>query len=166
MRLSADLPSEKYFKARTSGSSASFFRLSFSATLRLLLQLRLDKDWSFRDDESGSECPERLSFVAISTLLKHINIRLCRVCCHSNKTQIRRDRLVCASAVRSARHLAFWELQSVWAQPLQTTLQSIQIYVDNPKQWCLTSRYDVVTYGVGVTLWKPISAAVSKILTF
>lgn len=84
------LPSEKYFRARTNGSSASFFRLSISATLRLRLILRLDTDRSFEDGKPDSEGSKRFCVAAISTLPKHTNTQHFPVCSHSNKTQILR----------------------------------------------------------------------------
>lgn len=62
-----DLPSEKYFKAKTKGSSSSFFLLSCSAILRLRLLLRVNTDWSLRSELSESD---KFSCVAMSTLLK------------------------------------------------------------------------------------------------
>lgn len=64
------LPWEKYFRARADGSSASFFLLSFSATLELLPPLRIDGLQAFGDgaSEPGGSCG--LACAAMSTLLK------------------------------------------------------------------------------------------------
>ena len=78
-------PSDKYFRARTNGSSASFFFLSFSATLKLLLPFRLDPDWSPRDDRSESD---KFKVPAISTLPMFKTTNFSFTFVHSNKTQI------------------------------------------------------------------------------
>lgn len=95
--LYLDVPSEKYFRAKTNGSSASFFLLSFSATLILLLPLRLDADWSLTDDWSESD---RFCVAAISTLPKLKNTVTPFVFSHSNKTQIIRA-TVCPALAQS-----------------------------------------------------------------
>lgn len=90
------LPSEKYFRASTNRSSAWIFLLSFSATLKLLLLLRLDRD--SLDLGSDSDNSDRLCFAAISTLLKLKNTVLRYVFSHSNKTQIFRATVCSAPA--------------------------------------------------------------------
>lgn len=65
------LPSEKYFTARTNESSASFFLLSFSAILRLLLLLRLVTDWSLDEDRSESDKFSVSAIFYIAKIDKH-----------------------------------------------------------------------------------------------
>lgn len=109
------LPSEKYFRARTNGSSALFFLLSFSATLWLLLLLWLDKLSSFKDDCSESEGSDRLAFVAMSSLLELKDWAVVLLSSFKQNSNSPRDRLVCTCAVCSIRPVAPRELESLFS---------------------------------------------------